>query len=146
MDAPTITDRDALTEKIIGCAIAVHTALGPGLLESIYRDCMSIEMRAEGLQVESERSVGLRYRASDCGPTQIDLVVQDLVVVEVKAVERLHPVHLAQVITYLKLAGYPVGLLVNFNATSVRNGLRRLVHPDHYVKRDPPQTKTQQNS
>jgi GxxExxY protein len=131
-----LKDIDALTEKIIGCGIAVHTALGPGLLESIYRECMVIEFRAAGLRAEAERRMGLTYRG-ELVPTKLklDLLVQSCVVVEVKAVERIHPIHLAQVITYLKLADCPIGLLMNFNTTSLRGGLRRVTHPSLYRRK-----------
>ena len=134
MEKLTVGSLDALTEQIIGCAIAVHKALGPGLLESIYRDCLVIELRAQGLRVETERQVGLNYRGQPV-PTRLrlDLLVQMSVVVEVKAVDCIHPIHLAQVITYLKLAGHSVGLLFNFNSTSLRVGLRRVIHPDLYA-------------
>jgi len=136
MDSFNVSDVDALTEKIIGCAISVHRTLGPGLLESIYRHCMVIEIRARGLRVETERRIGLTYRGQRVpNNLRLDLLVQDSVVVEIKAVDRIHPVHLAQVITYLKLAGHPVGLLLNFNVTSLRAGLKRLTHPSVYVKK-----------
>jgi GxxExxY protein len=124
----------SLTEKIIGCGIEVHRTLGPGLLESIYRDCLVIEMRAQNLSVERERRVKLAYKGQSLSAKlRLDLLVDGVVVVEVKAVDRLHPVHQAQVITYLKLSGCPAGLLMNFNATSLKTGLRRLSHPDLYV-------------
>jgi GxxExxY protein len=127
---------EELTEKIIGCAIEVHRTLGPGLLESVYRECMIIEMRQQHLRVDSERHVPLTYKGHRIGSTlKLDLLVDDCIVVELKAVERLHPVHLAQGITYLKLTGYPAGLLMNFNATTLRAGLKRLDHPDRYVKK-----------
>ena len=127
---------DELREQVIGCAIAVHRALGPGLLESIYRDCMVIELKAAGLLVEQERCVCLHYRGERVGAAlRIDLVVNGLLVVEIKAVERLHPVHSAQVITYLKLSDLPEGLLMNFNATTLRAGLKKLVHPNLYASR-----------
>ena len=129
-------DVDSLTEKIIGCAIEVHRAMGPGLLESIYRDCMLIELNEQKLRVVSERRVSVVYKGHRVGSGLIvDLMVEDRVIVEVKAVEQLHPVHSAQAITYLKLTGCPAALLLNFNATSLRAGLKRLVHPDLYVKR-----------
>jgi GxxExxY protein len=125
-----------LTEKVIGCAIEVHRILGPGLLESVYRECMVIEMRREHLRVDSERHVPLDYKGHRISsPLKLDLLVDDCVVVELKAVERLHAIHLAQVITYLKLTGYPAGLLMNFNMATLRAGLRRLDHPDRYVKK-----------
>ncbi len=133
---------DSLREKVIGCAIAVHRALGPGLLESIYRHCLVIELQAERLHVERERRVGLEYRGQRVpGDLRLDLLIEDCLVVEVKAIERSHPVHLAQVITYLKLTGYPAGLLMNFNVTSLKDGLRRLDHPDVYVKRITPDSR-----
>jgi GxxExxY protein len=131
-----VADIEAQTEKVIGCAIEVHRTLGPGLLESVYRECMIIEMRGEHLRVESERHVPLEYKGQRIkGQLKLDLLVEQCVVVELKAVDHLHPVHLAQVITYLKLTGYPAGLLMNFNSTSLRAGLKRLDHPDRYVKK-----------
>ena len=127
---------EELTEKVIGCAIEVHRLLGPGLLECVYRECMIIEMRREHLRVDGERHVALEYKGhSISGAPKLDLLVDDCVVVELKAVDRLHPIHLAQVITYLKLTGYPAGLLMNFNATTLIAGLRRLDHPDRYSKK-----------
>ena len=126
-------DLEQLKERVIGCAITVHRFLGPGLLESMYQDCLVIELGVAGLTVERERRLYLEYRGQPVGtPLKVDLVVDNRLIVEVKAVERLHPVHLAQVITYLKLTGFPTGLLMNFNATSLRGGLRTLVHPDLY--------------
>ena len=123
-----------LTEKIIGCAIEVHRILGPGLLESVYRECMIIEMKREHLRVDSERQIPFDYKGQRIsGGLKLDLLVNGCVVVELKAVERLHPIHLAQVITYLKISGCPAGLLMNFNSTTLRAGLRRLYHPDRYV-------------
>ena len=136
MDTPTANQIELLTERIIGCAIAVHRTLGPGLLESVYRDCLIIELRAENLRVEHERRVRLDYKGQRVtGNLTLDLLVEDSVIIEVKAVERLHPVHQAQVITYLKLTGCPAGLLMNFNMTSLRAGLKRLDHPDRYVRK-----------
>jgi GxxExxY protein len=127
---------DGITEKIIGGAIAVHQALGPGLLESIYRDCLVIELRFAGMNVQSEVAVPIQYRDQRVrADLELDLLVERCVVVEVKAVERLHPVHQAQVITYLKLTEFPAGLLLNFNATTLRAGLKRLEHPDLYIQR-----------
>lgn len=127
---------NALTENIIGCAIEVHRILGPGLLESVYRACLIAELRERALAVETEVAVPILYKAKRVGvDLRVDMLVADSVVVELKAVDRLHPVYLAQVITYLKLTGHPVGLLMNFNATSLRAGLRRLEHPDRYQRK-----------
>lgn len=135
---PNMTSLDAvdsLTERIIGCAIEVHRVLGPGLLESVYRDSLQIELRAQGIAVERNKPVKLEYRGRLIGPNLwLDLHVDRRIVVEVKAVERMHPVYLAQVMTYLKLTGSPAGLLLNFNVTSLRAGIRRLTHPDLYAK------------
>lgn len=127
---------EALTETIIGCAVEVHRTLGPGLLESVYRECLVLELRSSRLEVEIERHVPLDYKGQRIrSKLTVDLLVEKCIVVELKAVESLHPVHQAQVITYLKLTGCPAGLLLNFNATTLRAGLRRLDHPDRYAKK-----------
>lgn len=126
-------DFELLTNKIIACAIEVHKTLGPGLLESVYRECMEVELKSANLDAESERRVPIKYKGQQIrGELKLDLLVGGCVVVELKAVERIHPVYLAQVITYLKLTGCPAGLLMNFNNVSLKNGLRRLDHPDLY--------------
>ena len=131
-----LDDLDDLTEKIIGCAIEVHRILGPGLLESVYQQCMLIELAEAKLKVECARRVPIVYKGHQIrAHLEMDLVVEDRVVVELKAVDTLHPVYSAQVITYLKLSGCPAGLLINFNATSVRSGLRRLSRPDVHEAR-----------
>ena len=128
---------ERLTEKIIGCAIEVHRTLGPGLLESLYQECLVIELAEQRLSFEADRCVNLEYKGRRIRHTlRLDLLVEGVVVVELKSVERLHPVHSAQVITYLKLTGCPAGLLMNFNETSLRAGLKRLHHPDRYVRRE----------
>lgn len=121
---------ESLTERIIGCGIAVHRALGPGLLESAYRECMVIELGLAGLKVVRELHVPILYRGQKI-PTslRLDLLVDDVVVVELKAVDKVHPIHIAQVISYLKLGHRPAGLLMNFNMTSLRQGLHRVDHP-----------------
>jgi GxxExxY protein len=131
---PPPVDIEPLTKKVIGCAVEVHRALGPGLLESVYQECLSIELASAGLVVESERRVDLEYKGRRIrGRLKLDLIVERCLVLELKAVEILHPVYVAQVITYLKLTGLPAGLLMNFNAASLRNGgIRRLNHPDLY--------------
>ena len=130
------TDIETLTEKIIGCGLEVHRLLGPGLLESVYRDCMMIELRQQQLQVESEPLISFDYKGERLGGAlKLDLLVNNKVVIELKSVDRLLPVHSAQVITYLKIAGYPAGLLMNFNSTTLRDGLKRLDHPDRYRRR-----------
>jgi GxxExxY protein len=133
-----IPDFEPLTKKIIACAIEVHKTLGPGLLESVYQECMEVELKSANLEFESDRRVKLEYKGRRVrGELKLDLLVGGCVVVELKAVERLHPVYLAQVITYLKLTGCPAGLLMNFNNSSLRSGLRQLDHPDLYKQKRP---------
>jgi GxxExxY protein len=117
-----------LTGSILDGAIEVHRALGPGLLESAYHACLARELRLRDLRVELEVPVPLVYKDQpvECG-FRLDLVVEGTVVVEVKAVERILPLHEAQLLTYLKLFKRRVGLLINFNATPLRSGFRRLV-------------------
>ena len=119
---------DDLTESVIGAAIAVHRALGPGLLESAYEACLAHELASRGLAVRTQVPVPVAYRGVEleCG-FRIDLLVNDQVIVELKAVEKLLPVHQAQVRTYLKLASKHVGLLINFNSKLLKDGLHRLV-------------------
>jgi GxxExxY protein len=121
---------NAITEKIIGGAIEVHRALGPGLLESSYDSCLAFELADRGLQVERQKSLPLTYhgRPLDIG-YRLDLLVEQLVVVEVKAIERLEPVHHAQVLSYLRLSGCTVGLLINFNVKWLtQDGIKRIVN------------------
>ena len=123
---------DEATEKlitvIIGCAIAVHKELGPGLLESIHRRALCIELAASGLSFEVERQVPVMYRGTLLCYQRFDLVVQGKVLVEVKAVDRLVPIHFAQVLCYLRVAKtIPVALLMNFNTAVLPDGLKRIV-------------------
>ena len=118
------------TRRIVAACIEVHRHLGPGLLESTYEHCLARELGLRGFRIQRQVAIPLEYKGLDldCG-YRLDLVVESRVVVEVKAVERLLPVHLAQVITYLKLLRLPVGILVNFHVPVLREGLRRLVNP-----------------
>lgn len=123
-----MTDRE-ITECIIGCAIKVHQQLGPGLLESAYTACLQHELLKAGLTVEREKPIPLYYDdlKIDCA-YRLDLLVDDTVVVEVKAVEKFEDVHLSQLITYLRLTECEVGLLINFNVKLLKNGLRRVIN------------------
>lgn len=119
---------DPLTREIIGAAITVHRTLGAGLLESTYERCLAYELTTRGLRCEQQRPVHITYGNLVIERAYyIDLLVEDEVVVELKAVEELTPVHKAQVLTHLKWADLQVGLLINFNVTVLRNGLRRLL-------------------
>lgn len=116
-----------LTQRIIGACIEVHSALGPGLLESAYQTCLALELEHRGLPFERERSIPVIYRDKQVDSAyRIDLIVDDAVIVEAKSVAQLLPVHEAQLLTYLRVSSKRVGLLVNFNARTVRAGLRRL--------------------
>ena len=119
------------TDEVIGALIEVHRHLGPGLMESAYEACVCAELSERGLKFERQRPLAVNYKGVrlDCA-YRLDLVVQESILLELKAVERLLPIHEAQVITYLRLSRLPVGLLVNFNATVLRNALRRLT-PNH---------------
>lgn len=118
-----------LTEQIIGCAIKVHKALGPGLLESAYQECLYYELLKLGLYVEKQKSLPLVYEdvKLECG-YRIDLLVERQVVIEVKSVEALADIHLAQVLTYLKLSNNRLGLLINFNVMLLKDGVKRVVN------------------
>ena len=116
------------SDALIAAFIEVHTSLGPGLLESAYGACLGRELELRGLRYDRQRPIRISYKGFDveCG-YRLDLVVENRFLVEIKAVERLLPIHEAQVLTYLKLTSIPVGFLVNFNARLLRDGLRRLV-------------------
>jgi len=118
-----------LTEEILGCAFKVHTALGPGLLESSYKECLYYELNKAGLYTEKEKGLPLVYESVklDVG-YRLDLLVENKVVIETKAVEALTDVHVAQVITYLKLSGCKVGLLLNFHCKHLKDGIKRIVY------------------
>ena len=125
----------ALTQMIIACAMTVHGQLGPGFLEAVYQECLQIELSAQGLAFKRDKKIPLMYRGVRINASyRFDFVVQELVLVEVKAVEALAQVHRAQVINYLKLTGLPVGLLINFNVAALKDGIRRLEHPDIYAQ------------
>ena len=117
-----------LTSKIIGCAIEVHKTLGPGLLESAYEECLSYELRNANLKIEQQKALPVVYKEIrlDCG-YRIDILVENTVIVELKSVDVLNPVHEAQILTYLKFSGKKIGLLMNFNVTLLKNGLKKYV-------------------
>jgi len=118
-----------ISNKIIGLAIKVHQSLGPGLLESSYKECLYYKLRKSGLSVEKEKPMPLIFEEVklECG-YRIDLLVEKKVVIEIKSVESLNDVHLAQTLTYMKLGGYKLGLLINFNVYLLKNGIRRVVN------------------
>ena len=119
---------NALSYEVIGAAIEVHRTLGPGLLESSYRECLCRELSLRNIQFKRECGLPLQYKGLrlDCG-YRMDVLVADLVVVEIKAVEALAPIHDAQLLTYLRLGGWKVGLLINFNVVVLKDGIRRRI-------------------
>jgi GxxExxY protein len=131
-DAESVS-MNRLTETIIGAAIEVHKALGPGLLESAYEECLTHELSLTNISFERQVPVPLTYKSFpvDCG-YRLDILVEKTVVVELKAVEALQPIHQAQLLTYLKIGGWPIGLLINFNVPVLRKGIKRLVHNFEY--------------
>ena len=120
---------NAITKSIIGSAIQVHKSLGPGLLESAYEACLAFELGKRAIRVEVQKPLPLTYEQVklDCG-YRIDLLVEGSVVVEIKSVDALAPIHEAQVITYLKLSGCKLGLLINFNVQVLKDGIHRFVN------------------
>lgn len=118
---------NGITEVIIGKAIEIHKKLGPGLLESAYQECLFYELDEYGYKVEKEKYLPITYKKLELNHGyRIDILVEDKIVVEIKAVEKLNEVHTAQLLTYLKLGGYGLGLLINFNVTLLKKGIRRI--------------------
>jgi GxxExxY protein len=123
-----------ITQRILKCAYTVHTALGPGLLESAYENCLYYELVQEGLVVEKQKALPLVYKEvmMDAG-YRIDLLVENKVIIEVKSVEAIHELHIAQVLTYLKLSNLRFGLLINYNVKSLKDGIRRVINSKNSV-------------
>ena len=124
-----MTERDSLTGAIIGAAIEVHRQLGPGLLESAYEECLCRELSLRDVEFLRQVPLPVVYKGLklDCG-YRMDIVVANQVIIEVKSVDGVHPIHEAQLLTYLKLSGIRIGLLINFNSVVVKDGIKRLVY------------------
>ena len=122
-------DIDTLSNVIIGAGILVHRTMGPGLLESAYESCMAYELRSRGINIERQKPLPVRYKGVllDCG-YRLDMVVEQKIIVEFKAVAKLDPIHEAQMQTYLKISKYTVGLIMNFNVKLLKDGICRFVH------------------
>ena len=120
-------DENAISKEIIGAAIEVHKILGPGLLESAYQECLARELTLRGIKFEREKTLPLEYKGVrlECG-FRVDFLVEKLVIVELKAVENVLPIHQAQVLTYLKLLNIKLGILLNFNVPMMKAGIKRL--------------------
>jgi GxxExxY protein len=120
------TRLDAITDAVVDSAFAVHRALGPGLLESAYEACLAYEMTEKGLSVEAQKELPLYYKEVTLqSGFRIDLMVENTVLVELKAVEAIHPIHKAQILSYLKLSACSVGYLINFNVVYLKDGIQR---------------------
>jgi len=124
---PSDMPEDAITERIIKCAIAVHRELGPGLLENVYEEALDIECKFDGLEIARQFKVLVLYRGQTIGEYKPDMLINDLVIVEIKSVERFDPVFEAQVLTYLRITQKRVGLLINFNSRLVKDGIKRFI-------------------
>lgn len=120
-------ETDVLTQKVIGCAIEVHKQLGPGLLESTYESCLMHELQQIGIEAINQVELPIQYKEMkiDAG-YRLDILLPDQLIIELKAVDKLAPIHTAQLITYLKLSGIKTGLLINFNVTKLVDGIKRI--------------------
>ncbi len=125
--SPLDADTEAAIGRTIGCAIRVHQVLGPGFLELVYHDAMSIELELEGIAFKREVAVPVSYRGRPLRVHRLDLVVADCLIVELKAVDRLEAVHQSQLVSYLRASGLRAGLLMNFNTPVLKSALRRIV-------------------
>jgi GxxExxY protein len=130
---------NALSRRVIGCAIEVHRHLGPGLVESVYETCLCDEMSSAGLAFVRQRRIPVVYKGRTLDEFyQIDVVVEETLILEIKAVHQVHPVHQAQLRTYLRLSGLPLGLLLNFNAVQLKDGISRVIGQAAGPIRHPP--------
>ena len=122
-----VFENNSLTDAIIGAAITVHRELGPGLLESVYEKCLALELTKSGLQTTSQKEIPLTYKglALESG-FRADLIIENKVLIELKSIDQLSPIHTSQVITYLKLTGLRTALLINFNVPVLKTGLKRI--------------------
>ena len=124
-----------ISEQILDCCINIHTALGPGLLESVYQNCLAYELEKKGISCQKEVILPVKYEdlIFESG-FRADLIIEDKVIIEIKAVEKVQPVHRAQILTYLKLTNMPLGLLINFNNTKIINGFQRFANGNEAEK------------
>jgi GxxExxY protein len=118
---------NTITEKIIGCAIKVHKELGAGLLESIYEAALCIEFNDIGLNYERQKQLNVKYKGQKIGEFRVDLIVENSIIVELKSVERFDPLFEAQILSYMKLGGFKLGLLINFNSKLLKDGIKRYI-------------------
>lgn len=116
-----------ITEKIISCAIKVHTTLGPGLLENLYEEAMDHELKIRGIKYDRQKVLDIKYMDKSIGTYRLDFLVEQKVIVELKCVQSINSIHIAQVLTYLKAENLKVGLLINFKVDRLKNGIRRII-------------------
>jgi GxxExxY protein len=131
--APTGLDEDVerLAARVIGAALEVHSQLGPGFIESVYEAALCVELEMRGVTFVQQAPISLNYKGRLVGEGRLDLLVGNILIVELKAVEALTAVHTAQVLSYLKITGLQLGLLINFNVASLRQGIRRIILSKH---------------
>ncbi|HEY9849683.1 MAG TPA: GxxExxY protein [Leptolyngbyaceae cyanobacterium] len=116
-----------LTYAVIGAAIEVHRVLGPGFLESVYQEALEVEFRMRGIPCQPQKPVAVTYKGYQVGEGKLDFLVSNVLIVELKAVENLAPIHEAQVISYLKMTNHPLALLINFNVSVLKEGIKRII-------------------
>jgi GxxExxY protein len=121
------SETDQLAREVIGAALEVHTVLGPGFFESIYEEALCVEMQIRGIPFVRQPAIAVNYKGRTVGEGRMDLLVGGKLVVELKAVESLNALHMAQALSYLKAMGFGLGLLINFNELALRNGIKRVV-------------------
>jgi GxxExxY protein len=121
---------DEMAKAVIGAAIEVHRVLGPGYLESVYEEALAVELKLRGIASERQRNLNVEYKGHAVGEGRLDLFVDDCLIVELKAVETLTPIHTAQVMSYLKALRLPLGLLINFNVSLLKDGIKRIIFSD----------------
>ena len=118
---------DRLAHGVIGAAIEVHRSLGPGFLESVYEEALCVELRERNIPFARQQTISVHYKGYEVGEGRLDLLIEDRLVVELKAVELLAPIHIAQVLSYLKASGLHLGLIINFNSPVLKEGIRRII-------------------
>ncbi|TAN35802.1 MAG: GxxExxY protein [Verrucomicrobia bacterium] len=118
---------DHLAHEVIGAAIEVHRVLGPGYLEQHYEEALCVELKVRQIPFERQKAIGVIYKEQTIGESRLDLLIADALIIELKAVEALAPIHTAQLISYLKMTGKKLGLLINFNVSVLKNGIRRII-------------------
>lgn len=134
MDNQHDDETECLARSVIGAAIEVHSILGPGYLESIYEEALGKELMQRNINFDRQKIIAVRYKGFQVGESRLDFLIKDKLIVELKAVESLAAIHTAQVLSYLKLTGLNLGLIINFNVVSLRNGIKRIIYNPNHIK------------